>query len=736
MLTVVVLSRRNMLTSTNAFLSALAVSDSIKLINDILYFFVILFLRIDPSLGNRAHGYLYPYAHFVFNMSVCVSSWLTVSVAVERYILVCLPTRARTVWSRRRAVMLCTFIYFVMTTLALPSVFRYRTIHCIDHNTSLPRLDVELTELWKSNSFVIAYTWAQNLIRSIIPLVILVVLNTCIIYVLSHTKARRRRNSRHRVTIMMIVVILAFLICITPDAILSTVFGFGYYEASNLTRAIREITDTLLTINAAINFLIYCAFNQVFRKSFSQLCRKSTVKTGTNATGWVTEMDESTYRRLSEAQTLILSNNNGSTRTNNSSHTGSSKQRHLSSSIKSTSSSKMTDHKHCRKQQHDKCLAGIASEITSSDGDSMNCYHDYEHHRKSQVQSQNMNHKLTNMRNGIRRFQTQSGCEGNTDNEATEEDYDYSTSNLEELKIQPLEQQYYQYEQLQQQKYLEHADLQQQRTKHRHYVHDPRRSSSHGLRKSKNSLKRCRKAKSESANKKHSNSILRNMPFFSSSSSISDKSEKRTREVSKSKESVSSGKSKKTYCECSDCSCQHSDIQCSNSVPSSSASSSYYSDCCFVDKSDYNETTNSTTAQTTVGIQTALQAESSCPLGNSSKDIVGAGVTTNDTSGKIAYEILILKGPVRGAGGHVYNRTKSNLSCTISNENNEVKEKTKLEDKSNIKMNIINDLSRAKDDVPVVATNSPLKENNIHRTCRNSGGKRKVTLTVSFSDES
>ncbi|XP_059167611.1 neuromedin-U receptor 2-like isoform X2 [Physella acuta] len=309
-LTIFVLSRRNMHTSTNAFLSALAVADSIKLVNDILYFFVSVFMRTSSKLGNLSYGYLYPYAHFVFSLSVSVSSWLTVSVAVERYIMVCHPTRAKAVWSRRRAVFLCAFIYIVMSTLALPSALRYRTIRCVDQETKSTRLDVELTDMWQNTLFVTIYTWCQNLLRSIIPLIALVILNACIITKLRRTKAKRRKNARHRVTIMMIVVILVFLICITPDAILSTAFGFGYHESGYLTRAIREITDTLLAISAGVNFLIYCAFNHVFRKSFTRVC--CPVRRASNS--WMTELDESTYRRLSEARTVIMSNIDSSLR--------------------------------------------------------------------------------------------------------------------------------------------------------------------------------------------------------------------------------------------------------------------------------------------------------------------------------------------------------------------------------------------------------------------------------------
>ena len=81
---IIVLLQKSSQTSTNVYLTALAVSDTIKLINDSLYFLTVFLLRADPPSGNKAFGYLYPYAHFIFNMSTCVSSWLTVSVAVER----------------------------------------------------------------------------------------------------------------------------------------------------------------------------------------------------------------------------------------------------------------------------------------------------------------------------------------------------------------------------------------------------------------------------------------------------------------------------------------------------------------------------------------------------------------------------------------------------------------------------------------------------------------------------
>lgn len=62
-LTLVVLRSRKLGGVMSAFLAALAVSDGIKLINDLFYFLVILLLYVRPTYGNLAFNVIYPYAH-------------------------------------------------------------------------------------------------------------------------------------------------------------------------------------------------------------------------------------------------------------------------------------------------------------------------------------------------------------------------------------------------------------------------------------------------------------------------------------------------------------------------------------------------------------------------------------------------------------------------------------------------------------------------------------------------
>lgn len=256
--------------STTVFLSTLAISDTIKLLCDILYFVVVYLEKIGfTKISHNVYVNLYPYAHYILNFSLCNTAWLTVAVAIERYIFMKWPERVRSICTVTRATITCCIIWLCSMLVAVPFLLRYKR-----YITDDGVMEITVSPLWEIDEFTDGYVWVQNILRTIIPLIILVILNTWIIRALGRLSKRHMEAPpcKIRATSMLVAMIIAFLVCITPDAILSAAFGFGYTDAPYMIRGIRECSDVLLCINSAVNFFLYFAFNKIFRMKLAKLC--------------------------------------------------------------------------------------------------------------------------------------------------------------------------------------------------------------------------------------------------------------------------------------------------------------------------------------------------------------------------------------------------------------------------------------------------------------------------------
>lgn len=274
-LALIVFRHQDMRTSTNVCLMSLAVSDTIKLLNDAMYFIIVAVSLQDSQRSEKWRSSVYPFAHYIFNMSVCVTSWLTVSVAIERFISVCYASRARVLCTIPRARYVCAFVFVLMSIMTVPSALRYEMITVHDKKLNTTCVNIVPTKLGKNTSFMVPYSWIQNSSRGIIPVFILIFLNFRIVNELRKERVRGKKfTARNRVTLMLIVVFFMFVVCVTPDAIMSTFFGKGYVEENYLVQGIREITDTLLQVNSACSFFLYLAMSSAFRTTFLKIfCR-------------------------------------------------------------------------------------------------------------------------------------------------------------------------------------------------------------------------------------------------------------------------------------------------------------------------------------------------------------------------------------------------------------------------------------------------------------------------------
>jgi len=237
------------------------------------------------------------------------SVWLIVAVTVERFIAVCYPLMAPSVCSRRRstriilavlAVQLAIHVHFAWTTGVRATNAAMTPVN----NTDLQCMasagfETLIDDVWP---------WVDAAIYSFIPFVLIMALNSMIMRQVIASKRDRGqlcqqttrslmlRTSRGtmevskttestRLTVMLLTVSFAFLITTFPMNTTLIVSAYILRMASLPNGLIRDyplaarvillrtVCELLMYVNHSINFFLYCATGQKFRRQLCALWR-------------------------------------------------------------------------------------------------------------------------------------------------------------------------------------------------------------------------------------------------------------------------------------------------------------------------------------------------------------------------------------------------------------------------------------------------------------------------------
>jgi len=120
LLTLVVLSRKSMRTSTNCYLMALSVADLIFLV-----LLASLFTHGTQHQSDSFHIYAV-YAAVLTNVTLMASIWLTVLLAIERYVAICRPFLAARLCTVRAAVTAISAVFALALLSRLPNFWEHR----------------------------------------------------------------------------------------------------------------------------------------------------------------------------------------------------------------------------------------------------------------------------------------------------------------------------------------------------------------------------------------------------------------------------------------------------------------------------------------------------------------------------------------------------------------------------------------------------------------------------------
>lgn len=294
----VVLLKKHMINPTNILLVAMAISDLLTGIIPIPVFIH------TYTLGYYREWVTCTWAIVTkalsFNLPiVChtASIWLTVALAVHRYLCVCHSLKAKQ-WCTQKNILIVIAVIYVLAFLSQWIKFvdsRYESVELpsvIEPWKLVPGCFEIPTEFIARNEDVYynVYWWFRVLFVHMIPCTSLVILNAFLVCTMRAAQARREqlmkqnRNSESRrlkesnsTTIMLVAVVAMFLLVEFPLAILMILyilqssFYAHIFQLNEVFQMASLIINLCILLSYPFNFVIYCGMSRQFRETFKQI---------------------------------------------------------------------------------------------------------------------------------------------------------------------------------------------------------------------------------------------------------------------------------------------------------------------------------------------------------------------------------------------------------------------------------------------------------------------------------
>ena len=288
-LSMICLSRDKSKTATPFLLVSLEAADT-------FFLFTVIILRVMASTADYfrieqlaplwpyAGKYIYPFAL----ISETGTIYLTLLVTLNRYVSVCKPYDASSLCSVPHARNHILLIMAFAIIYNIPRFFEY-TITEYPHPEK-PGAFIWVaapSDLLNNDIYQILYANAlYSIVMFLVPLVMLIFLNSNLIFALRETKRKRAQllnntdnhnKSEDDITLILIVVVLVFVVCQTPalvTQVLSNVLSQEMRGCKSMFFFYERISDLLVVCNSSINFIIYCFCSKKFRQILKSLICK------------------------------------------------------------------------------------------------------------------------------------------------------------------------------------------------------------------------------------------------------------------------------------------------------------------------------------------------------------------------------------------------------------------------------------------------------------------------------
>ena len=288
-LTFVVFWKGNFKSSTSFLFLTLALIDSALLLAIFTSFTMSAFVDYTGLLQSFSsiYSYLRVYVLPSALLAKTATIWVIVLIAINRYIIVCLPLRASQ-WCTISKVKIQLAVVLIAAVLYdIPPFVEFRVVHytiVTSSNGTSGRTSVGWTRFGEHRSLYRFYCSVCLLIfLLVLPILILTVLTIRLIKAMNaHRRMQLEMQSRSlpddsNVTFALVIVVIVFIVCQVPTCVCSVLLDVFQleYTCGSVVFYLGCIADILVIFNSAINFIIYILTNRRFRDVLlKHVCRR------------------------------------------------------------------------------------------------------------------------------------------------------------------------------------------------------------------------------------------------------------------------------------------------------------------------------------------------------------------------------------------------------------------------------------------------------------------------------
>lgn len=291
LLNIIVLTRKHMKSPTNFILTALAIADMLTMSTyPIMAIYLYIITSPQCETNNHSQGWMYFILFHNLFIVTChnMAMWLTVALAVFRYIFVCQHTMAAVLCSMERARLTVIIVVTATVVTCVPNYFAYtvKDIGSYFKNSNVCYWIVP-SELAEQNPMYGQFVrWLFGVVIKILPCILMAFLSTLLIIAMQQAKKRRARllnkvsrivdhehqSSEHnRTTLMLVGVVICFIITEVPQGVLAWISAVDQDFWETVYLHLGDLMDILVLVNSAVNFILYCIMSQQFRNTFKSL---------------------------------------------------------------------------------------------------------------------------------------------------------------------------------------------------------------------------------------------------------------------------------------------------------------------------------------------------------------------------------------------------------------------------------------------------------------------------------